>query len=122
MRDVADAPTDSAPVPAAPPEGKGAPFGLEPWMLAGALGFGAGVAVGLRLSRLLSPPPVPGRVPPPCAECERRRRIVQVHEQPPPAPVAPPVGESVVPTLVDSQTAVNGAAREFSAQSVTDDA
>ena len=96
------------PVPDAPAKRK-LPF--EPWMIAAAVGLGAGVIVGLRVSQLFKPPQLPTRSP--CPECEQRRlagpggggQSVTVTKPP-----APPV---IVPDEI---------VREFSAQALPTDA
>ena len=53
--------------PTTPGEKKGPlPMGFEPWMVAGAMGFGVGMVLGLRISKIFNKPQLPTRVP--CAD------------------------------------------------------
>ena len=96
------------------------PFGVEPWMLAAAIGLGAGVLLGVRLGQLLRGPQLPQRQP--CPECARRTKV-EAEARAMRAAHAPPVGD--VPEGVTAPPPAEPAApmpepATFSAQAIPD--
>lgn len=125
MTDAPVAETSTSVPTEAIPTTRKLPLGVQPWMMAAALGLGAGVVLGIRLGQLLRGPVLPARAE--CPECARRdqeKAKAQALADAARAQHAPPVStipEGVVPPATPAAPATEPepvVTRQFSAQAI----